>query len=138
MFCAICLINPVKIYRKLPCGHKFCVDCIEAWETINPQCPMCRRTTASPKLNWPTSCIFCGQTNCSDKHSHINHVIEIEWRENKSSSPQPPLSPQNINENEVSYVPLSSQIFIGQELSVSHDDCDSFSTQGTFSVSILE
>jgi len=125
MFCAICLIDQIKVCRKLPCGHKFCIDCIASWESINPQCPMCRQVTARPNLSWPTTCIVCGKVNCSEKHSNINHVVEIEYYCNDNDD-------DNDNNN------ISSQIPIRQELTVAQNNCNSFSTQRTFSVPIFE
>jgi len=39
--CVICLENIPLYYRKLPCSHKFCADCISKWLTINKKCPLC-------------------------------------------------------------------------------------------------
>lgn len=38
--CCECFTSPVFF----PCGHGFCKECIEQWETIKKQCPTCKGT----------------------------------------------------------------------------------------------
>jgi hypothetical protein len=43
MECSIC-IHVKPIYTLKTCGHQFCFECIEYWESIgNYKCPICRK-----------------------------------------------------------------------------------------------
>ncbi|RUP50721.1 hypothetical protein BC936DRAFT_137956 [Jimgerdemannia flammicorona] len=51
--CAICLddfIEGESTVRVLPCGHGFCVECIDPWlSTKTAQCPICKFDCSPPK-----------------------------------------------------------------------------------------
>jgi len=40
--CIICCSNDYDKRRKLKCGHKFHLKCINKWLLIKNQCPVCR------------------------------------------------------------------------------------------------
>ena len=44
--CSICLDELNDNIRILPCAHKFHKNCIESWEKINANCPICRNSTS--------------------------------------------------------------------------------------------
>lgn len=41
--CVICLGNYLSQEGKLPCGHTFCLECIQHWWRLHPNCPYCRQ-----------------------------------------------------------------------------------------------
>ena len=42
--CAVCLADFMSgdLLRKLPCGHRFCQECIDHWVDAHTTCPMCK------------------------------------------------------------------------------------------------
>lgn len=40
--CAICL-GDLRSPRGLPCGHRFCRDCLGGWLAVGETCPVCRQ-----------------------------------------------------------------------------------------------
>jgi hypothetical protein len=84
--CVICQTERLTVSRRLRCGHCFCFRCITSWIHENPSCPLCREEQYN--LNWPSVCIACGEQNCQNPHSDLDHEICIELIENvwKSSN----------------------------------------------------
>lgn len=41
--CPICLDSWEEAGYVLPCCHRFCLTCIQRWDEINPDCPLCKR-----------------------------------------------------------------------------------------------
>lgn len=39
--CPIC-IHPVRQYRNISCGHKFCTECLDRWYVKRNTCPICK------------------------------------------------------------------------------------------------
>jgi hypothetical protein len=40
--CPICLETLKRKVSLVPCSHKFCVRCIDQWQSRNNSCPVCR------------------------------------------------------------------------------------------------
>lgn len=50
LFCPICL-EVFTSPMRTPCGHTFCLMCIENWVTIGKrECPICKHHVSSRKL----------------------------------------------------------------------------------------
>lgn len=39
--CCICLLDFESVVKRLPCGHRFHVDCIGRWLEVRNACPLC-------------------------------------------------------------------------------------------------
>ena len=77
--CAICHASKFTISKRLKCGHRFCLQCIDAWTQINPSCPLCRESFLV--IPWPSICIACGEKDCKNPHIDLHHEIIIEYIE---------------------------------------------------------
>lgn len=77
--CAICHASKFTVSKRLKCGHRFCLQCIDAWTQINPSCPLCRESFLV--IPWPSICIACGEQNCKNPHMELHHEIIIEYIE---------------------------------------------------------
>jgi Zinc finger, C3HC4 type (RING finger) len=53
--CSICLQSLNSVTTTLPCGHRFCSDCLEGWwsryqiQSVNRGCPQCREKVPPTK-----------------------------------------------------------------------------------------
>ena len=51
--CAICLADPCLVGERevttTPCGHTFCVGCLESAVAVKPECPNCRAALQPPE-----------------------------------------------------------------------------------------
>ena len=41
--CSLCFEDSI-FSKKLSCNHRFCLKCINEWNSIKLNCPMCRKT----------------------------------------------------------------------------------------------
>jgi len=63
--CTICYKRR-KNFTELQCGHEFCVECWNRWETKQlvyyhrqyPTCPACRHEQRPPKQDWTVLMLF--------------------------------------------------------------------------------
>lgn len=52
VLCTVCHRTGVEMKRlrwpvmEHPCGHKFCIPCIQGWRKRSPDCPMCNQPVA--------------------------------------------------------------------------------------------
>jgi hypothetical protein len=77
--CAICHASKLTVSKRLKCGHRFCLQCINEWVQINPSCPLCRDSFLV--IPWPSVCIACGEKDCKNPHIELQHEIIIEYIE---------------------------------------------------------
>ena len=77
--CAICHASKFTISKRLKCGHRFCLQCINEWTQINASCPLCRDSFLV--IPWPSVCIACGEKDCKNLHIELQHEIIIEYIE---------------------------------------------------------
>jgi hypothetical protein len=77
--CAICHASKFTISKRLKCGHRFCLQCINEWTQINASCPLCRDSFLV--IPWPSVCIACGEKDCNSPHLELQHEIIIEYIE---------------------------------------------------------
>jgi hypothetical protein len=77
--CAICHASKFTVSKRLKCGHRFCLQCINEWTQINASCPLCRDSFLV--IPWPSVCIACGEKDCKNPHIELQHEIIIEYIE---------------------------------------------------------
>lgn len=70
--CCICMENVPKII--LPCAHRFCERCVDAWSDAHKTCPVCRADVEKPEDTW----LLTDRPDTSEYESEVReHLVSI-------------------------------------------------------------